>query len=204
MIVHQRTEVLHLTVVVGVHHGRLDHIEPGADGVRDDILQDHHDDSSSRDLVTNELPCPDRQKTGETSRAVNSTEYSPACDNFTALLSAKESTQEVYENINEGSSFTVSFSPHPLHMRQHPLLHAPQHQVQIGIEGFLSFQQSFGGLLEQHLRHLGSGLVRVSQQVVLHGVQVAIDGVDRVVVDVNVDVASVGGHNQRWVFRDLS
>ena len=61
VIVHQRTEVLPVTVVVGVHHGRLDNIEPGADGLRDDILQDHHDDSSSRDLVTNKLPCPDRE-----------------------------------------------------------------------------------------------------------------------------------------------
>ena len=60
MIVHQRTEVLHVTVVVGVHHGGLDNIEPGADGLRDDVLQDHHDDSSSRHLVTNKLPRPAR------------------------------------------------------------------------------------------------------------------------------------------------
>ena len=60
MIVHQRTEVVHVTVVVGVHHGRLDNVEPGADGLRDDILQDHHEDSSSRDLVTNKLPGPTR------------------------------------------------------------------------------------------------------------------------------------------------
>ena len=60
VIVHQSTEVLPVTVVVVVHHGGLDNIEPGPDGVRNDILQDHHEDSSSRDLVTNKLPGPAR------------------------------------------------------------------------------------------------------------------------------------------------
>ena len=61
VIVHQRTEVLHVTVVVGVHHGCLDNIEPGADGLRDDVLQDHHEDSGSRHLVPNKLSRPGRQ-----------------------------------------------------------------------------------------------------------------------------------------------
>ena len=60
VIVYQRTEVLHVAVVVGVHHGGLDNVEPGPDGLGDDVLQDHHDDSSSRHLVTNKLPCPAR------------------------------------------------------------------------------------------------------------------------------------------------
>ena len=62
MIVNQRTEVLHVAVVVGVHHSGLDHVEPGADGLRDDVLQDHHDDSGTRDLVANKLPCPGREE----------------------------------------------------------------------------------------------------------------------------------------------
>ena len=66
VIVHQCTEVVRVTVVVGVHHGGLDNVEPGPDGVRDDVLHDHHEDSSSRDLVTNKLPGPDRQRDGET------------------------------------------------------------------------------------------------------------------------------------------
>ena len=62
MIVNQRTEVLHVAVVVGVHHGGLDHVEPGADGLRDEVLHDHHDDSRPRDLVANKLPRPDRRE----------------------------------------------------------------------------------------------------------------------------------------------
>ena len=100
MIVHQRTEVLHVAVVVGVHHGRLDHIEPGADGLRDDVLHDHHDDSSSGDLVTNKLPCPDREEMVRQFSKYSSQQYSPAGNDFTALLSAQEGSQEVYENIN--------------------------------------------------------------------------------------------------------
>ena len=60
VIVYQRTEVLHVAVVVGVHHGGLDNVEPGPDGLGDDVLQDHHDDSGPRHLVTNKLPCPAR------------------------------------------------------------------------------------------------------------------------------------------------
>ena len=61
LIVHQRTEVLHVTVVRPVHHRSLHHVEPGADGVGDDVLQDHHDHTSTRHLVANKLARPKRE-----------------------------------------------------------------------------------------------------------------------------------------------
>ena len=61
VIVYQRTEVLHVAVVVGVHHGSLDNVEPGPDGLGDDVLQDHHDDSGPRNLVTNKLAGPSKK-----------------------------------------------------------------------------------------------------------------------------------------------